>query len=211
VKWETGRIEAFSDGVLAIAITLLVLEISLPDGWEEHLWTSFWQQWPSYLAFVTSFLTIGGLWMAHHGLFVRLKYADSTLMQLNLVFLLAVSFLPFPTSVLADALSAHDRAQRIGLGIYGASLLLVQSFYAQLVRYAIHHPELHAEHEDGEQPPPPSPNDRRAGIASLIALAAGIFFIPKVAAIAYLVVAARGTFLAGGRGLPVSFLRRRRV
>src|SRR5690349_329119 len=93
MKWETGRIEAFSDGVLAIAITLLVLEISLPHGADAHLWTSFWRQWPSYLAFVTSFLTIGGLWMAHHGLFVRLKYADATLMQLNLVFLMAVSFL----------------------------------------------------------------------------------------------------------------------
>jgi uncharacterized membrane protein len=212
VTWETGRIEAFSDGVLAIAITLLVLEISLPEGWEEHLWSSFWLQWPSYLAFVTSFLTIGGMWMAHHSLFVRLKYADATLMQLNLGLLLAVSFLPFPTSVLADALHAGDRAQRIGLGIYGVSLLIVQAAYSSLVRYAISHPELHEplEHE-AAAPPKPQASDRRAGIASLIALGAGVLFVPKVAAITYLIVAGRGIFVAGGRGLPLGFFRRPRV
>jgi uncharacterized membrane protein len=212
VKWETGRIEAFSDGVLAIAITLLVLEISLPKGWEDHLWDSFWQEWPSYLAFVTSFLTIGGMWMAHHGLFVRLKYADPTLMQLNLGLLLAVSFLPFPTSVPAQALHADDRAQRIGLGIYGVSLLIVQGAYASLVRYALAHPELHEQLEhEGEPPPTPQASDRRAGIASFVALGAGVLYAPKIAAIAYLVVAGRGIFLAGGRGLPIGFFRRPRV
>jgi uncharacterized membrane protein len=73
LQWATGRVEAFSDGVLAIAITLLVLEIRLPADAFEHLWSSLVHEWPSYLAYVTSFLTIGGIWMAHHRLFVRLR------------------------------------------------------------------------------------------------------------------------------------------
>jgi uncharacterized membrane protein len=72
-RFESGRMEAFSDGVFAIAITLLVLEISVPDGAFDDLWRGLADQWPSYLAYATSFATIGGLWVAHHGLFRRLR------------------------------------------------------------------------------------------------------------------------------------------
>ena len=68
-RWDTGRTEAFSDGVFAIAITLLVLDISVPESDFHDLWRGIANQWPSYLGYVTSFLTIGGIWMAHHGLF----------------------------------------------------------------------------------------------------------------------------------------------
>ena len=64
--------EAFSDGVFAIAITLLILEISVPESAFEDLWSGIAHQWPAYLAYVTSFLTIGGIWAAHHGIFRRL-------------------------------------------------------------------------------------------------------------------------------------------
>jgi len=82
--WETGRMEAFSDGVFAIAITLLILEISVPESAFEDLWSGIADQWPSYLAYVTSFLTIGGIWAAHHGIFRRLAYANKRLMLVNL-------------------------------------------------------------------------------------------------------------------------------
>jgi len=70
--WETGRMEAFSDGVFAIAITLLILEVSVPESAFEDLRSGIVDEWPSYLAYVTSFLTIGGIWAAHHGIFRRL-------------------------------------------------------------------------------------------------------------------------------------------
>jgi uncharacterized membrane protein len=198
-QWATGRIEAFSDGVLAIAITLLVLEIKLPEGAYDHLWTSLVHEWPSYLAYVTSFLTIGGIWMAHHGLFVRLKWIDSTLMQLNIVLLMVVSFLPFPTGVLAGALHASDRAERVAIGVYGATLLASQLLFAAIARYAIAHPELHEE-MTGTRPPPPRERDaQKGGLFYGLAIAAGITFIPKVAAVAYLVIATRGIFLERGR------------
>ena len=75
-QWSTGRIEAFSDGVFAIAITLLVLDISVPESDFDSLGSGIAHQWPAYLAYATSFVTIGGIWMAHHGIFRRLRYAN---------------------------------------------------------------------------------------------------------------------------------------
>jgi uncharacterized membrane protein len=72
-RWGTGRIEAFSDGVFSIAITLLVLDIAIPASALGAPWYGIAHQWPSYLAYVTSFVTIGGLWMVHHGIFRQLQ------------------------------------------------------------------------------------------------------------------------------------------
>jgi uncharacterized membrane protein len=94
-RWDTGRTEAFSDGVFAIAITLLVLEIGIPASEFDDLWSAIFHEWPAYLGFATSFLTIGGLWLAHHGIFRRLRYANNPVMRINLLLLMAVSFLPF--------------------------------------------------------------------------------------------------------------------
>ena len=80
-RWETGRIEAFSDGVFAIAITLLVLEIGVPPEAFDDLWSGIVHEWPAYLGFATSFLTIGGIWLAHHGVFRRLRYANDRVMR----------------------------------------------------------------------------------------------------------------------------------
>lgn len=89
-----GRMEAFSDGVLAIAITLLVLDLAVrPPGSPTD---EFFRAWPSYVAYVVSFLTIGGAWTAHHSLTDRLEGVDSIFLRLNLLFLLAIAFLPFP-------------------------------------------------------------------------------------------------------------------
>jgi uncharacterized membrane protein len=68
-RWETGRVEAFSDGVFAIAITLLVLDVKVPESALHELWKGIADAWPSYLAYVTSFLAIWAVWMQHHGLF----------------------------------------------------------------------------------------------------------------------------------------------
>ena len=97
-RWDTGRLEAFSDGVFAIAITLLVLEISVPESGFEDLWKGIADQWPSYLAYATSFLTVGGLWLAHHGIFRRLASADGMVMRLNILQLMLVRSCRFPPS-----------------------------------------------------------------------------------------------------------------
>jgi TMEM175 potassium channel family protein len=123
-RWETGRTEAFSDGVFAIAITLLVLDIRVPEEAFEDLWSGIVHQWPSYLGYVTSFLTIGWIWLAHHGIFRRLRYANRQVMTINLLLLMAVSFLPFPTRLVAEAIRS-DEAERAAVIFYGLALLAI--------------------------------------------------------------------------------------
>jgi uncharacterized membrane protein len=128
---STGRLEAFSDGVLAIAITLLVLDITVrpPGGLAEVL-----REWPAYLAYVVSFLTIGAVWLAHSTLTEVLARTDSILSRLNLLLLLAVSFLPFPTRLVADSLSlAPTGPERVAVSLYGLVLLTVRVLLATVV------------------------------------------------------------------------------
>ena len=130
-RWDTGRIEAFSDGVFAIAITLLILEVGVPESEFDNLWHGITGQWPAYLAYATSFLTIGGIWMIHHGIFRRLQFANSWIMRINLALLMAVSFLPFPTKLLAEAIHDTD-AERVAVIFYGATLFLISLLLSAL-------------------------------------------------------------------------------
>jgi uncharacterized membrane protein len=130
-RWDTGRTEAFSDGVFAIAITLLVLDIRVPEEDFEHLWKGIVHQWPAYLGYVTSFLSIGWLWLAHHGIFRRLRYANRQVMTINLLLLMAVSFLPYPTRLIAEGIR-NDEAERAAVIFYGLSLLAIAALFSAL-------------------------------------------------------------------------------
>jgi len=106
-KSETARIEAFSDGVFAIAITLLILAVEVPKAAElgqEGLGAALLAQWPQYLAFVTSFATILAKWINHHRIFNYIQRSDHTLLYWNGLVLLLVTFLPFPTALMAEYL-----------------------------------------------------------------------------------------------------------
>ena len=119
---RTGRMEAFSDGVFAVAITLLVLEISVPDGSEDDLLAAVLEQWPSYLAYVVSFATVGAVWLGHAAVTHYLDHADAVLLRLNLLLLCVVSFLPFPTRLIAETLE-HEDAGKVATTFYGLALL----------------------------------------------------------------------------------------
>ncbi|HEY7132375.1 MAG TPA: TMEM175 family protein [Candidatus Limnocylindrales bacterium] len=129
--------EAFSDGVFAIAITLLVLEISVPSGSETgpDLLNAVLGQWPSYLAFAVSFSTIGAIWLAHNAVTEQLAGVDTSFVRLNLLLLLVVSFLPFPTRLLAEHVGSNE-AERVATTIYGITLLLALTMVSVLWRYA---------------------------------------------------------------------------
>jgi uncharacterized membrane protein len=129
--WGTSRTEAFSDGVFAIAITLLILEVSVPKTAFDNLWRGIFDQWPSYLAYATSFITIGGIWLAHHAIFRRLQYANRQLMVINLLLLMAVSFLPFPTKLMAEAIQSSN-AERAAVIFFGGSLLVISLLFSAL-------------------------------------------------------------------------------
>jgi uncharacterized membrane protein len=130
-RWETNRVEAFSDGVFAIAITLLVLDIRVPLREFDDLWAGIVHEWPAYLGFITSFITIGGIWLLHHGVFRRLAFANNQIVRINLLLLMGVSFLPFPTRLAADAIRNED-AERTAIIFYGATLLVISLLMAAL-------------------------------------------------------------------------------
>jgi len=123
---STNRLEAFSDGVFAIAITLLVLEIKVPDNDELHsaggLWSALGHRWPSYIGYVLSFLVIGVMWINHHALFEYIRRVNRPLLIANLLLLMGVGFLPFPTAVLAEHL-ADPSTRSIATAFYGATLV----------------------------------------------------------------------------------------
>lgn len=117
---EATRVEAFSDGVMAIAITLLVLDLQPPRARSGGLASGLLDQWPSYVAFVASFVYVGVVWVSHHALFARIRTVDRGLLWRNLLLLLPVSALPFPTATIADALRHGDGAdQRAAIALYG--------------------------------------------------------------------------------------------
>jgi uncharacterized membrane protein len=103
----TARTEAFSDGVFAIAITLLVLELHVPQRGSLHhgLLAALLVAWPSYLSYLATFLTVGVIWLNHHAVFQTIRRIDRTLQWWNLILLLLVSFTPFPTALLAEFLT----------------------------------------------------------------------------------------------------------
>ena len=136
-----GRLEAFSDGVFAIAITLLVLELGVSGDAREHLLRSILHEWPSLLAYVTSFLTIGGVWLQHSAITDALRAADATLYRLNLLVLLLVSFLPFPTKLVAEFIREED-PERVAVVFYGLTLLGLALALTVFVRYAAEHRRL---------------------------------------------------------------------
>lgn len=136
---ETGRLEGFSDGVIAVAITLLVLGLQPPAQVypkDTDLLSHLWHQWPNFLAFVTSFATIGVMWLNHHRMFSFIKRVDTTLMSLNLLLLLVIVFIPFPTALVAQYLTMpgfHTAA-----ALFNGSYVLLAICFGLLFRYASH-------------------------------------------------------------------------
>jgi uncharacterized membrane protein len=144
--YDTARLEAFSDGVFAIAITLLIIEIGVPhvEG-SESLPEALARLWPSYFGYVLSFVTIGIMWANHHGVFKDIDRVDHTLIVLNLLLLMAIAFLPFPTAVLADYLRDADYALPATL-TYGATLTVIAVFFNAMWLYASRGRRLIDEH-----------------------------------------------------------------
>ncbi len=186
-RWTTGRVEAFSDGVFAIAVTLLIFEVAVPETEFHNLWRGIIDQWPSYLAYATSFLTVGGIWIAHHGIFRRVQYANTQLMLINLLLLMAVSFLPFPTRLVAEAIHS-SAAERAAVIFYGASLLVISLLLGALWNAIVRDRELLrpevSEKEINAILIATTPN-----YAFYIGVIVAAIFIPRVAAFGYLVIA----------------------
>jgi uncharacterized membrane protein len=135
VEPNTARMETFSDGVFAIAATLLVLEFAVrTDKFAPPLGKQLLHLWPSYLAYVTSFVTIGIIWMNHHHAVSLLGRTDRTFLFLNILLLLTIAFLPFPTKLVAQFIG-HDGEEAAAL-VYTATFVLMSIIYNAWWRYA---------------------------------------------------------------------------
>jgi uncharacterized membrane protein len=130
------RMEMFSDGVFAIAITLLVLEIGVPDDSGQHLFKDILDQWPAYLAYLVSFASIGAVWSAHVVITEYVGRVTTTLTRLNLLLLLAVAFLPYPTELLAYYID-HETDERVAVTFYGSCLVACTLLISVIWRYAV--------------------------------------------------------------------------
>jgi len=192
VKHKKNRLEAFSDGVFAIAITLLVLEIAVPAV--EEIRSSgdalrgIGHEWPVYLAYFISFMTIGAVWIEHSALVDALDHIDGVFMRLNLVLLLFAAFLPFPTRMMSEWKGVTE-AERVAVVFYGIVLLMMVLMLILLGR--------HAEREGlfGEDIADERKEEARVKyqlmpslIAYVVAALVG-FFVPQIGISIYLIIA----------------------
>ena len=122
---EKGRVEAFSDGVFAIVITLLVLDLRVPAHETGHLWSALVKEWPQYVAFVISFGVVGIIWMNHHSLFSLLRAVDRPVMMANLFVLFTTALIPFPTAMLAEVINDGGRDAQVAGALYAGSFELM--------------------------------------------------------------------------------------
>jgi uncharacterized membrane protein len=131
-----SRAEAFSDGIFAIAATLLVLDLAVPKP-EPTLVEGFLHEWPAYAAYATSFLTIGIIWVNHHAVLERIERVDRGLLFLNVVFLLFVALIPFPTKVLAHYLQVGGDEAHVAAAAYGVAMILMGISFSVLNYYSM--------------------------------------------------------------------------
>jgi uncharacterized membrane protein len=131
-----NRLEAFSDGVFAVAITLLVLEIAVPEG--DHLWHKLGEEWPSFASFFVSFWVIGIIWVNHHGVIDHLKRADLPILYLNVFVLMAVVLIPFATALMAEHLNSTED-ENVAAAVYAGSFLLMAIAMGTLWEYITRH------------------------------------------------------------------------
>ncbi len=186
--YQTNRLEAFSDGVLAIAITLLVLDLKVPPldelrSHHEPLARALGAEWPTFAAYVTSFLIIGIIWINHHAVISMIGRIDRAVLFLNLLLLMFVVTVPFTTALLSEYLTAGGGDARTAAVCYSLSMLGMAVTFTLLYGWAVRHPVLLG---DGVDPQAVRASFPRFGIGVLVYLAT--VAVALVSAVACLVV-----------------------
>jgi uncharacterized membrane protein len=181
---SSRRVEAFSDGVFAIAITLLVLDLVVPDREQVpagHLADYLRHQWPSYLAYLVSFMIVGIIWVNHHTVFGKVRLVDRRVLFANLALLLVVSAIPFPTRLISEYLTAGTDAH-LAAAIYSATMLAMGLAYSMLWLAVTRDAALLHEHVD---PAAGRAALLRFGMGNILYLATvGLAFVNAIATLA---------------------------
>jgi len=178
---DTDRLEAFSDGVLAVAITLLVLDLHVPVPGRGSLANQLAGEWPSFAAYLVSFFVIGIIWVNHHGVLHNVARVDRTAMFVNLLLLMFVTAIPFSTAIVARYLHQGSRDAHLAAAIYGLPVLGVALSFTALCAWAARRGLLHA-----SVPGRGAASSVRRFAAGSVAIAAaiGVAFVSAIAALA---------------------------
>jgi uncharacterized membrane protein len=187
-RHKKGRLEAFSDGVFAIAITLLVLEIAVPHVEGTRLLGELLHEWPVYLAYFVSFMTIGAVWIEHSALVDALDYIDGVFMRLNLVLLLLCAFLPFPTRIMSEY-AGDLPGERVAVVFYGMVLLAMTLMLVILGRHAEREGLFGADLGDERKEEARVKYQLMPSLIGYIAAAGAGLFYPRLGVTLYLVIA----------------------
>lgn len=138
-----NRVEAFSDGVFAVAITILVFNVQPPRGAAPgQLLQALGTQWPTYVAYVASFMTIGIMWINHHAMFQRIAHVDRPLLMLNLLLLMVIVLLPFPTSLMGQYIPGGGADARAAATVYAGLAVLISLCFSSIWLYILSHPAV---------------------------------------------------------------------
>jgi uncharacterized membrane protein len=136
---DSRRAESFSDGVFAVAITVLIFDL-LPIGKEHLSYRVLGDAWPQYAAYVVSFLTIGIMWMNHHTMFGHVRFVDRPVLVLNLLLLMGIVAIPFPTALVAEHLTGPTKSGGpVATVLYGAVMIVISIFYNLIWAYMVRH------------------------------------------------------------------------
>ncbi|HEX4578813.1 MAG TPA: TMEM175 family protein [Candidatus Dormibacteraeota bacterium] len=181
---RTARLESFSDGVFAVAITLLVLDLVVPSG-GGSLITALADEWPSFAAFALSFVTIGIIWVNHHVVFASLRRVDRPLLFINIALLMSVVLLPFSTSLYARSLVVGGDQAHVAAALFAGSLLFMSLWFDAAYVWIGAHPELR---RAGDAPPVSIRSVARFGAG--IVVYAGCIGLAFASALAVLIVTA---------------------
>jgi uncharacterized membrane protein len=138
---NTSRLEAFSDGVFAVAITLLVLQFTVPEVQSGKLLAKILSQWPQLITYIATFLTVGVVWVNHHTIFRNLRAVDRTIQFINLVLLMTVVLLPYPTALLGRYLNSGADGS-VAAAFYAVVMTAMSIAFQCLVAWALTHPQL---------------------------------------------------------------------
>jgi uncharacterized membrane protein len=179
-----GRLEAFSDGVFAIVITLLAFDLKRPDvGADASLASALWDQWPAYLAYFVGFLQIGVMWLNHHRLFQQVRAVDGVLLVLNLNLLMWVVLVPFPTAVVAEHLRDGGHNATTAMALFSAVLVANAISFVALFSWITHDERI-----TGSLPPPATIRTARIRFGIGLGAYLGAFGLSFVSPVAALVV-----------------------
>src|SRR5688572_10360471 len=175
----TQRLEAFSDAVIAIAITLLVIILLELPHVEHGLFDALVDHWPSFVAFIISFVVIGIMWVSHHAMFERIASVDRPLLFLNLLLLMGIAFLPFPTDLLATYVADGGGDAHVAAAMYSTTMTLIGIVFLSMWVWLARNPSLVVEGIPPERV-------RKAMVRSLVSpvvygLTIGLAFISAIA------------------------------